>query len=293
MNRRFGAAVFLIVRRADSRGRGPRPESAMVHRRRTLARALKPGSTGPFVRKWQLFLRGRTEPLEADGRFGPVTAAATKRFQARHRLDVDGIVGNQTLGQAALLGFELVDPDEVEELRFPPAPDFPPLVSTAERQRRFGPLRYEPAPRADNPEAIRILNGWEADNIVTVTVPQLAGIASGAGSIRFHRKAAAQLLALWAAWEKRGLLARVRTYAGAYVPRFIRGSRTVLSNHAFGTAFDLNAAWNALGAQPALAGMPGCLLDLVPVAHEYGFYWGGHFDRRDGMHFEVARLVRL
>lgn len=267
----------------------------MAHRRRTLARALKPGSTGPFVRKWQLFLRGRGEPLEADGRFGPLTAAATKRFQAQHRLDVDGIVGNQTLGRAALLGFELVDPDEVEELRFPSPPRFPPLASTEERQRRFGPLRYEPAPRAGNPEAIRILNGWEADNIVTVTLPQLAGVQGvhRDGRVRIHRKAAAQLVALWAAWEKRGLLARVRTYAGAYVPRFIRGSRTVLSNHAFGTAFDVNAAWNALGAQPALAGMPGCLLDLVPVAHEYGFYWGGHFTRRDGMHFEVAQLRRL
>jgi hypothetical protein len=167
------------------------------------------------------------------------------------------------------------------------------MTSTEERQRRFGPLPRA-APRPDN-EAIRILNGWEGTNIVAVTILQLAGVEGlhKEGRVRFHRKAAAQLLALWAAWEKRGLLARVRTYAGAYAPRFIRGSRTVLSNHAFGTAFDINAAWNALGAQPALEGMPGCLLDLVPVANELGFYWGGHFTRRDGMHFEVAKLVRL
>jgi hypothetical protein len=267
----------------------------MANRKRTMAKALKAGSTGPFVKKWQQFLRGQGEVLAADGRFGPVTAAATKRFQARHGLTVDGIVGNQTLGRAALLGFEIVDPDDVEELGFPPEPAFAPLTSTEERQRRFGPLRYEPAPRPDNPEAIRIVNGWEADNIVTVTIPQLAGVEGlhREGRVRFHRKAAAQLVALWAAWEKRGLLARVRTYAGAYAPRFIRGSRTALSNHAFGTAFDINAAWNPLGAQPALAGSPGCLLDLVPVANELGFYWGGHFTRRDGMHFEVARLAKL
>jgi len=28
---------------------------------------------------------------------------------------------------------------------------------------------------------------------------------------------------------------------------------------------------------------------LVPIANELGFYWGGHFTRRDGMHFELAK----
>jgi len=28
----------------------------------------------------------------------------------------------------------------------------------------------------------------------------------------------------------------------------------------------------------------------VPIAHDHGFYWGGHFSRSDGMHFEVAKL---
>lgn len=260
-----------------------------------MAKALKPGSTGAFVKKWQLFLRGQGYVVDVNGRFDAATTTASKGFQAQHGLTVDGIVGNQTLGQAALAGFEIVDAGEIEELGFPPEPDFEPLTSTEERQRRFGPLHYEPAPRPDNPEAIRILNGWETQNIVTVAIPQLAGVEGlhKEGRVRFHRKATAQLLALWAAWEKRGLLARVLTYAGAYAPRFIRGSRTVLSNHAFGTAFDINAAWNALGAQPALPGSPGCLLDLVPVAQEFGFYWGGHFDRGDGMHFEVAKLVKL
>ena len=30
--------------------------------------------------------------------------------------------------------------------------------------------------------------------------------------------------------------------------------------------------------------------ELVPIAHDHGFYWGGHFSRCDGMHFEVARV---
>lgn len=47
-----------------------------------------------------------------------------------------------------------------------------------------------------------------------------------------------------------------------------------------------------LGAQPALSGQKGSVRDLVGIANEHGFYWGGHFRTRlDGMHFEVARLL--
>jgi hypothetical protein len=75
------------------------------------------------------------------------------------------------------------------------------------------------------------------------------------------------------------------------VPRFIRGSRSVLSNHAYGSAFDINAAWNPLGATPADVDEKGSVIELVPLAHEFGFYWGGHFNSRpDGMHFEAAEI---
>lgn len=31
--------------------------------------------------------------------------------------------------------------------------------------------------------------------------------------------------------------------------------------------------------------------ELVPIANDFGFYWGGHFrSRLDGMHFEIAEL---
>jgi hypothetical protein len=75
--------------------------------------------------------------------------------------------------------------------------------------------------------------------------------------------------------------------------RFIRCSNSSLSNHAFGTAFDINADENQLGSQPALPSEPGCVFELVPIAHKFGFYWGGHFTppRRDGMHFEIAKIL--
>jgi hypothetical protein len=30
---------------------------------------------------------------------------------------------------------------------------------------------------------------------------------------------------------------------------------------------------------------------LVGIANDNGFYWGGHFTRLDGMHFEIAKLL--
>jgi D-alanyl-D-alanine carboxypeptidase/Putative peptidoglycan binding domain len=256
-------------------------------------KVLRLGSKGTLTRRWQLFLRGQGFLLLVNGTFDQETDAATRAFQEKHKLTVDGIVGNQSFGKAMLLGFEGVEFLDEAGSGFPKEPKFPSLNSTAERQQIFGKFAFEPAPAADNPERIRILGTWEADNLVSVTVPQLVGIPGfhKEGRVRFHRKAADQLLGVWEEWQEKGLLDRVLNFGGAFNARFIRGSRTVLSNHAFGTAFDINTRENPLGAQPALPGRPGCVFELVPIAHRWGFYWGGHFTRRDGMHFEVAKLL--
>jgi hypothetical protein len=110
--------------------------------------------------------------------------------------------------------------------------------------------------------------------------------------MRFPNKAAEQLKAMWAAWEAAGLLELVLTYEGGYNPRLTRGSRTTLSNHAYGTVFDINYQWNRLGQIPAATGKHGAVREFVPIANKHGFFWGGHFNKRpDGMHFKVAKLV--
>ena len=91
-------------------------------------------------------------------------------------------------------------------------------------------------------------------------------------------------------WEKAGLLDRIISFGGGFEPRFVRGSTTTLSNHSFGSAFDINVAWNERGHRPALVGEKGSVRELVPIAHKWGFWWGGHFSTPDGMHFEVAVL---
>ncbi len=80
------------------------------------------------------------------------------------------------------------------------------------------------------------------------------------------------------------------TYDGAFNPRLIRGSATNLSCHAWGIAIDINVPWNGLGIVPSLKGQKGSVRELVKIANRLGFYWGGHFGRKDGMHFEIAKL---
>ena len=259
-------------------------------------RILKEDSKGADVKRWQNFLIGQGfDPGLADGQFGPRTREATMAFQARFGLLADGIVGNASWGQAMVLGLPVLqDPPtgDTSGPDFPPKPNFEPLTSTTERQSLFGRFRFEHNPIPGNRENIRILDNWEAQNIVRVELPQLAGVsgAGATGAVRFHRLAVAQLVSLWKAWEDAGLLPLVKTWGGAFVPRFIRGSITTLSNHAFGSAFDINVAFNPLGARPVLTGQPGSVRELVPIAHRHGFYWGGHFTRLDGMHFEIAKL---
>ena len=191
-----------------------------------------------------------------------------------------------------LLGFGLITDDRTDITgdNYPEKPKFSPLVSNAERTAVFGKIAFKSKPLADNPENIEITNNWGRDNIIKVTIPQLVAI-KGTGTVYFHKKGANQLIKLFKDWEKAGLLHKVLTWEGAYNPRFIRGSRTVLSNHAFGTAFDINYSWNKLGVIPALVGQKGCVRELVKIANDNGFYWGGHFTRRDGMHFEIAKIM--
>lgn len=259
-------------------------------------RALRIGAQGNLVLAWQSFLLGQHfDPGGLDGHFGDKTLAATKAFQTQNGLVADGIAGRQTLMRAMQLGFELIEEpaDDTSGSNFPPRPNFPPLIDTAARQAIFGRYDYFSSPQPGNREAITIVGTWERDNIIDVPIPQLRRALGpdAPATIQFHRKAAAQLQGLWQAWESAELLDRVLSYDGSFAPRFIRGSSTVLSNHAFGTAFDINADLNPIGARPRLVGERGSVRELVPAANQWGFYWGGHFGSRpDGMHFEIAYI---
>ncbi len=177
------------------------------------------------------------------------------------------------------------------DINWPPRPDFPMLTDrNGAREKALGRIAWVRA-RGD---MVTITNGWDREHIVDVFIPQLARIPGGnGGKLKFHRVAAEQLKRLWAAWEAAGLLRLVKTFDGAWVARTIRLKPTVLSNHAYGTAFDINAKWNGLMRVAALVGQEGSVRELVPLANAHGFYWGGHWNydgkgASDGMHFEWA-----
>jgi len=174
---------------------------------------------------------------------------------------------------------------------FPPLPSFSPVVSNKERYDLFGKFDYISAPVKGNPENISIKGDWARKNICIIELPQLIGIqgAPQSGKLQCHIKVADSIRFLFNELEQLGLLDDIHYWGGMFNPRFIRGSKTILSNHAFGTAFDINPQWNPLGKEPAKDEQLGCVYSIVPIANKHGWFWGGHYkNRKDGMHFEYV-----
>jgi D-alanyl-D-alanine carboxypeptidase len=74
--------------------------------------------------------------------------------------------------------------------------------------------------------------------------------------------------------------------AGALCVRLIRGSNSAVSNHSFGTAIDITLQGEL---DPFADGT--MQIGLVILAEHFnaeGWYWGGGYNREDGMHFEVG-----
>lgn len=81
----------------------------------------------------------------------------------------------------------------------------------------------------------------------------------------------------------RGHVNELKTWDGCFNIRKKRGLAS-MSLHSWGVAIDVNAAWNGLGKTPTLsAGFVKCFTDA-------GFDWGGTWTRKDGMHFQLAKI---
>lgn len=258
---------------------------------------LRSGSRGANVALWQYFLIGQGHLAgAADGEFGPITLSATKEFQKKYKLFPDGVVGRQTLAKALKCGYGCVSDrtdDEMSSL-WPARPHYIRGLGPEQKIKLYGDFRYVPAPSKGNPEGIRILGDWTKKNIVRVKIPQLKNVRGSyhKDTFYFHKDVAEKVQLLFLTWEKAGLIDKVLTWGGSWVPRFIRGSRSVLSNHAYGTAFDINVPWNMLGHEGALKGKRGSVRELVIPAAKLGFVWGGFWPRRpDPMHFEIGQII--
>ena len=108
-----------------------------------------------------------------------------------------------------------------------------------------------------------------------------------------HKVAGPQFQAWCQAIQAKGLADRVIGFAGCWVPRYVRGSRTRLSNHSWGSAIDIAVPYNRRGHQPALVGEHGCVREIMEFCADFGIFWGGWYKGAplDGMHAEIFRAL--
>jgi hypothetical protein len=80
-----------------------------------------------------------------------------------------------------------------------------------------------------------------------------------------------------------GSVSELKTFDGCFNIRKKRGLSS-MSLHSWGIAIDVNAAWNQLNMTPTLsAKFVKCFIDA-------GFEWGGTWERKDGMHFQLKSI---
>ena len=271
------------------------------------------------VQRWQYFLLKNNIPQvgEIDADFGPKTEQATKIFQLREQITTNGRVDINTLNVAANFGYKILGNDYYSDrssLSWPPRPSDLASPSNTWRNSRFHCFKFRQRPLSQRPSRESIIikgscngstNDWISTNITTFHSSKFEFAASYRGRIRCHVEAKDQIEELLAIWEAESLLHLVISYAGCFVPRYKRnqappgssghGERqsdatSRLSNHSFGSAFDINATQNWLGSTPAQCGQKGSVRELVEAANKLEIFWGGHFGgSKDGMHFEMSK----
>ncbi|MDH5178732.1 MAG: M15 family metallopeptidase [Gammaproteobacteria bacterium] len=220
------------------------------------------------------------------------TVAAIIAFQGSFMSKPDGVISPGKTTYQKLLA-------ALKTAQFPTKPSFVPVLGNTAKANKFGTFKWETIKKNGkvlSGSKIRVTDGWAEKNIVIVNIPYLKSIpiawdGSYTNKMQFHKLYTRQLKAMWDNWHKAGLINRIISYGGSYMPRLIRGSYTELSSHAWGTAFDINTVENPRKQTPAHLGDPGCVRELVAIANAHGFYWGGHFSIPDGMHFEIAKAA--
>lgn len=188
-----------------------------------------------------------------------ITAPASLRGPIQKLLDAGTSI--QMLDAVARFG---LDPDAVQRA----------MPTGGSVAKAIGAFSY----RVVNNQVIPA-GGWVAANIVSDTVPLL-------GRVSCHRVMMPQLKAALAEVAQRGLGKHVYQTAGCYNARFIANTQR-LSNHAFGTAIDINSLENGRGTVGQMHP------EVVRIFQKWGFAWGGTWAWTDPMHFELARIVKV
>jgi hypothetical protein len=212
----------------------------------------------------------------------PVAEAVVSQETARN-LGLDGeqallvsIAGDQSPEAVAALLAEAtgLEPEVLED----PVPREA-FLTGSDARRAFQPFTY-----IDNGDGmIQIDPGWVRRNIVSAQVPIFRG------HVVCHRLIIHQLRGALQEIEDKGLahLIDPTQYGGCWVPRHIDfNPAKPLSMHSWGLAIDFNVSTNQLGAVPKMDRR------IVQIFESWGFVWGGHWRRPDGMHFELGALMQ-
>lgn len=142
-------------------------------------------------------------------------------------------------------------------------------VTSAQCLRKYG----EPTPK------------MEMANMVLYNIPKEVGMHIPAlpNRIYCNKDLVRPLAQAFTFLIQRGFADELKTWDGCFNIRKKRGLGS-LSLHSWGIAVDVNAAWNGLGKEPTLS--PG----FVKCFTDAGFEWGGTWGRKDGMHFQLAKI---
>jgi hypothetical protein len=129
-------------------------------------------------------------------------------------------------------------------------------------------------------------NGWPANNVNLTKVWTIPGTQR---TIRLEKGNAGYLLTHFAAWFDKNIedIEAGQLDDWGYAERPIRGG-TDLSNHASGTAIDINALKHPLGAVNTFSPTNRNKIRAQLRVYEGAIRWGGDYSgRKDEMHFEI------
>lgn len=161
------------------------------------------------------------------------------------------------------------------------APTGPSFLTGRAASQLFGSFSY----MINGDGTIRQDPNWVRRYIVRVRVPILRWVTC-------HRMMVPQLAGALGEVQRAGLasaidLADFREAGGCYVARqMLWDPKLPVSMHAWGLAVDFNVARNQYGARPTMNPR------IVEIFERWGFRWGGRWETPDGMHFELAGLIR-
>lgn len=130
-------------------------------------------------------------------------------------------------------------------------------------------------------------NGWPANDVTRTQSYKIPGTTR---AVRLVKGPAGELLTLVAAWVHKNVepIDKGEFDDWGYAERTIRGSSTTLSNHASGTALDVNAVQHPLGVTGTWSASERTAVHGVLAKLGGTVRWGEDYrNRKDGMHFEI------